>query len=334
MILIPTIDGFIVAFLLFGFAQSQLSGALDSWFDNNYKVQIGDLDEDRSMYGFTSARIFSINQFTMFFAIILGGSLSLIYGRQFVISISGVLCFFMPFLLISLMSNPKNGENIPNITKNSSYFSIIKKGIVYSAKDKRLRYFILGSVCLYIAFSIWSLLYLFLVYFGYTGSDFGAGIVRSSTFITGGILAYIVAGFSKKLSMKKLPLVDIIFAILFFGGFSLLFYFNPWQNKLDWTGIAFMLLFFLIGDFLMPLAQILMKRTTIDLIPLDIRNSVYSLIPSITTILVAIILPITTFIIQKSNFAIGLLVSVFFTLLSSPFFWYSLKLENEDKIKS
>ena len=38
MILIPTIDGFIVAFLLFGFAQSQLSGALDSWFDNNYKV--------------------------------------------------------------------------------------------------------------------------------------------------------------------------------------------------------------------------------------------------------------------------------------------------------
>lgn len=329
----PSFEGFFLAFILLGIAQSQLSGTLDSWLDNNYRVLAENSGENSINYGYSIGRIAVLSQVLIFLSIIIGGYLSFNFNRAFVISLSTIFSFTFPIILIPLMSDSQN-DNSKSLAINedkSSYFTILKQGITFSLNSRKVGFYIIGNVLISVGISIWAFLFLFLVYFGYTGSDLGAAIVRGSTFVSGALIGYFAASISKKMTLRDLPLVYSLTAILFCGGFFLLFLFNPWKDVLDWLGIIIALIIFFIGDIFGNFQNILERRALLELIPSHIRNSMYSLIPTFVTIPLAIMLPITGYLINEFGFAIGMLSPLFIVLLSVPFMLISVN-ANEKKI--
>ena len=43
---------YLIAAIFFGAGQGQINGSFESYLDNNYKIAMKDLDQDRKIYGF------------------------------------------------------------------------------------------------------------------------------------------------------------------------------------------------------------------------------------------------------------------------------------------
>ena len=87
---------FVLIYALMGFAGSQQSGALGSWFDNNWRVAMPD-DEGRKEYGVFIGKMGMIAWFTNVLILIPGGILATIFSRSWVFQVQAVLCV-MPWL--------------------------------------------------------------------------------------------------------------------------------------------------------------------------------------------------------------------------------------------
>jgi hypothetical protein len=67
-----------------GLGNAQASGALGTWLDNNYRNVVEQTDPERKIYGFSQARIGSLNRIVMAGTFIVGGTLVTSISRDFV----------------------------------------------------------------------------------------------------------------------------------------------------------------------------------------------------------------------------------------------------------
>jgi len=82
-----------------GVAQSQISGAWNAWFDNNYKVAMPN-DKDRKQYGMFWGRMGMISQIAATAALIPGSILAAVFRRPFVFQLEAIGAVFFAFLVL------------------------------------------------------------------------------------------------------------------------------------------------------------------------------------------------------------------------------------------
>ncbi len=173
---------------------------------------------------------------------------------------------------------------------------------------------------------IWALLILFVIYFGYTGTDLLAGIFRSTVFLLGIPTFIIVGNISKKITSKNwIYRFHFLHSLLFFGGFALLLFLRPLNDTLNFIGIILVILIFIITGIFNQLTLILRQRIIIDLVPEEIRNSVYSLIPTIVGILSIPFMIIVGNLVNTYNISTGILFLALFEIAAAIAFYLSFK---------
>jgi MFS family permease len=300
---------FILIALIFGFSRAQLSGTIDTWFDNNYSQIVEQYDPNKTTFKFFQARIRPIITIGWLFGVIFGGFLASSASRDVGFIFESIFSLTFIFLVYFLMNDLKTIKD--QKTENKTFFIIIKSSLKFVISSRRITFLIGGFAITQLGFILWAEILLFKVYFGYTGSDLGASTIRSFVgLIAIAIFVILLGNISKNIKnawdFRHLTLLQIS---LFFGGFSLLFIFFPPEDSFNFIGIVGTILVFIFSTTLLNnLNAILYQQLMLELVPSEYRNSIYSLRSSLSYLLGVIIIPITSFTFFLYGYFVALLI--------------------------
>ncbi|MFX0126473.1 MAG: MFS transporter, partial [Candidatus Hodarchaeota archaeon] len=276
-----------------GFGGALSSGTLDSWLDTNYK-KIDTNDNERKIYGFARSRANTINNIAFATSFMTGGLVSTAFSRQtvfflqFLLSLIMILIVLIQIKDISIETDMKNIQRTTDKVKGrrSHYFAYLKGGLQFMISNKSAFFCLLGMAFLNATWTIWPAIVLFPIYFGYTGDDLGANLLRTIIYLNGFLIGLYVAKISKKFSIEHYPKFLLIFMLLFFPAIIGLLIYIPVQNTFNLVGfILIILIMNCCTGFIYRTGEVLRMRLLVDLVPSENRNAVYSLIPTITCFL-------------------------------------------------
>ncbi len=326
---------FVLISIISGFGNAQSSGAFETWIDNNYRRAVGKHDAERRTYGFIMSRVGSLTSLALGASFLIGGALSTEISRQFVFTIQFGLSLIVVLLILIFIKDIKteDEESLSNgeISKNG-YFTQLTGGIKFLFQNKLTFFFITGLSIYNVVWLIWGNLILFPIYYGYTGSDVLASTLRTVLFFVGIPVSFFMANVIKRINNERLSLVIFLQILLFFPSFILLTYFVPPTDEFNPVGIigTFLLLAILVG-LLFDVSRTLSQRILLDLVPSENRNAVYSLMPSIVSVIGIPVLPITGAAVESWGLPLGIGIAGFICIISVILISYSLHLKFSPK---
>jgi MFS family permease len=279
-----TLQEFIIAMIFFGLGRAQFSGTIDTWFDNNFRIVIKDQDPERKTFGFIMSR-----SRALFFA-------------------SSAL--FTLIIVKNINLNKDLDEIGVNKSKaNNNYFYIMYKGLKFALTNRKVFFFILGQSLFISSFQVFLFLLYYPILFGYSGNDSLTGLVQSLSYITLIFSGLVVAKLSKRVNTNKLPFLSMFYVGIYFSALIILIILLPLNNTFELIGILVLLFLMITIDGVTgELAVNLLQRVSIDLIPSEIRNSIYSLTPSLVAVLGLIFLPFIGSIVDFYGIIYGILI--------------------------
>jgi hypothetical protein len=301
---------FLVAiYALQGFASAQESGAFGAWFDNNYRAAMPE-DTDRKQYGVFQGRIGMIFQLVATLSLIPGSILAVVFQRAWVFQLQAVLSVVVAIGVFKFVVDfPEVREAREKRPSTSEYLSILRSGVNFLFGDKFIKYLIIGGMLTISSIMVWGNLILFPFYYSYLVTDVAVASYRTLLFLPG-VAAHERSGvWSKRFEPTKwIPRFRLLqtCGFLFFGILAAITYFfrpappgaptidvlwpftdlviasMPQQSVIPIT-LAFIT--FVATSFFGGFAEILTQRMLLDVIPNRIRNSIYSLIPTVAIVL-------------------------------------------------
>ncbi|MFX0116831.1 MAG: MFS transporter [Candidatus Hodarchaeota archaeon] len=292
--------------------RSQESGALETWFDKNYRATSGAFDKDRKMYGAFYGKLIAYQTVINVFAFILGGLIAAIFSRRVLFYVQFLLVLLVLTLVVILMKDSPSLEKSSKPTEG--FGSQFMGGLKFVSASKANLCFFVGLAMISASIGPWFYLMLFPFYQGYAGSDEYIGLLRAIINCSGVFWRFAGARFSKRIGKQNLHrcffidnfMIYVIFFLAVFGFYTLL----PPTNTLTFVFLGVILLFVL---FLHPWASvegILRQRLVVDLIPDEYRNSIYSLQSSLAVLVCVPFLIIGGGVISEFGFSMGILTTV------------------------
>ncbi len=287
---------FMAIYVLMGVGAAQESGAFQAWFDNNWKVSMPH-DEDRKQYGVFWGRVGMVWQVSSTLVLIPGSWLALVFSRPWVFQLQAIFAFFLALAVLRLVHDlpgvRDESEGRPSLQE---YGGLLKEGIRFLGSSRFVTFIILGEVVMWSTGPVWWNLLLFPLYFTFLLSDVAVSSFRTIIFLPQALSQERSGIWSRRFEPKVwIPR----FRFLQFGGFF--FYIllavtaamfppasplSPVIPILDFpvdslipTAIIFII--FVVTSAFGGFAQILSQRVMIDVIPSKIRNSMYSLQPTL-----------------------------------------------------
>ncbi len=324
---------FLVVYILMGVAASQESGALGSWFDNNYTVVVPE-DKDREHYGVFMGKLAMLLRVSRALVILPGAFIAVLIARVFVFQVQSVVCLLIAVASFVLVRDIPVEHEIDQLEdSDSSYFSLLKESAKHVIGSPYLKYIIIGNTLfMSIAFT-WVELIMFPFLYEYLISDFAVALLMTLVFIGFAVLWERSGVWAKRFEPGRwIPRFRFVQSsgALFFWLFALIMLVFPpplaaselidivipftdilvlQVPSLSITPILLILTFWFSGGVFLTVAAILWMRVLIDVIPNRIRNGVYSLIP---TLVVLAAIPQVAFIgwlIPLSGIPVVLLLS-------------------------
>jgi MFS family permease len=284
IILAKTYNDFLIYVIISAIATSQESGALESWFDTNYRITSGDTDPKKAIFGAFSGKAMSLNLLSRVIAYFIGGLISTKYNRVDLFRLELVAVVIVFGVMIKYVSGSRSK------TKNLSvktYCKQLVEGVQFFASTRGVFFYLFGLTLINgIIIGIWSQLILLPLYEDYSGKDAFLALFRGILVFTGFMWMSFLSRFTKKIRRTH----SIIFGSAFIGYpvFYLLVYlhyvFIPPQNKIQLHSFITILILFQLVGINMLFQNVFNGRVQIQLIPNEIRNSVYSLIPTLMTL--------------------------------------------------
>lgn len=299
----------IVIYVLAGLAQSQQSGAWGAWFDNNYRVAMPG-DTDRKQYGVFWGRMGMMMQIVATASLIPGSILAVVFSRPWVFQFQAALAIMLALISFRLVRDfPEVEAQREERPDMGQYITILKGGVSFLFKYPFVRYIAIGGMIATSSIMVWGNLILFPMYYLYLITDVAVAGFRTLLFVPG-IFAQERSGiWSRRFEPKKwIPRFRLIqtCGFVFFWVFATIMYLFPpvasesasiisiyWpfteielltlplENILP---IALIFATFVSSSFFGGFADILTQRVLLDVIPNRIRNSMYSLFPTLATI--------------------------------------------------
>lgn len=317
MMFAHTFSAFMIIAFFNGFGNAQNSGSMETWLDNNYQHVVDETDPERKIYGFSRSRVLTLTRIASAFAFMIGGILATLMTRQFVFGLQSFLSVGFIMLVLLVIKN-EAGLEVSKESENKDFLAYFKAGLEFLFTKKAPFFFIFGTAFLFGAFAIWGGLILMPIYFGYSGSDDIASALRTLAFVVGVPISMYIAKASQRFTKEKASHFTFLFVILFFPSFTILTFLVPVKNELNLIGCigAIVILNGLIPT-IFDLGQILRQRVMIDLVPSENRNAVYSLIPTIVSVLGIFLLPIAGTLIEEFGLPAGILAAFIVALLAA-----------------
>ena len=287
-ILLVLSDSFLGLLLYSGisaFASSQESGALEAWFDNNYRHLMNTNDPERTVYKSFQARK-SILTYALFgFSILCGGLIAQVYSRKFLFFISLIFLILVLFLIIVLVKDLINKKE--QITVRD-YFGQFFNGIKVLISHHGVFLFFMGSTIIWAANnSIWVNFLLFRIYEGYSGGqDDTTALLRAIIFASGVLWQFLIVKYITRLKRNRLWIfitTSLSNPLFFLAIYAYYLWFPPIEVSLVF--LLGLVLVFQMPSIFEPLEFILRDQLNLDLIPDSSRNSFYSLLPTITNLI-------------------------------------------------
>jgi MFS family permease len=283
IILAENFNDFLIYVIISAIANSQESGALQSWFDTNYRITSGDTDPKKTIFGAFNGKAMSLYVLARVTAYFIGGIISTNFSR--------VDLFRLELVAVAIVFGAiiKNVSGSRSRTKNltiKTYCRQLAKGIEFFTSTRGVFFYLFGLTLISgMTIGIWSQLILLPLYEDYAGNDVFLAIFRGILVFTGFLWMSFLSKFTKKISRTY----SIVFGSTFIGYpvFFLLVYlhyiFIPPQNEIQLHSSTTIFILFQIVGITMLFQNVFNNRVQIQLIPNEIRNSIYSLIPTLMT---------------------------------------------------
>ncbi|MHA1966329.1 MAG: MFS transporter [Candidatus Hodarchaeales archaeon] len=322
---------FLLVYFLAGIVIALFSGAYETWFDNNYRVVVGNKDPDRRIYGFLFGRRVTLWHFGMIIGFIIGGMIATAFSRKILFLFRAMGGIFMIFLIITVMKDQYEKKKTQNLFQNflKKYLTTTKDGMTFFFSSKKVFFFLFAQMIYLGVWGIWLNFVAFVIYYGYSGSDDVTGIVRTIILIGVAIAGIFVTRISKRIySTKWISKISPVHFLIFFGGFAILLWGIPLTNQFNLLAIILLVMIIFLSEPFVQLADILIQRVTIDLVPEEIRNSVYSLVPSLAALLSFPFMAIMGFVLEDISFSIGMVILGCLGFASSFCFYLSEKMSS------
>lgn len=292
-----------MALMAVGFSQE--SGALEAWMDNKYQ-QLGNQDEDRSVFKGFQARLTFLTNLTTMGGFLSGGFIST-FGSPDAVFLTFALAKAVVLLQIMLRMDNTKGTS-------QNYFGNVRKSFGFFLKSSRLKPYFIGIAILWAANeSVWYTFMLFRIYREYGGgTDAGAGIIRGVVFLTGSLWQLAVIKLVHRFRKDYFWIfVASFISNAFFFSMVMLYYIAFTPSTFSLIVLAGFLLIYQIPASWESLQFVLQQRVNLDLIPDQYRNSLYSLLPTITRLLGIPMVVVTGFIVENYGF-----ISSFYWLIT------------------
>jgi MFS family permease len=291
---------FLFIYALFGLGSSQESGAFNAWFDNNYRVAMPH-DVDRKQYGVFQGRLGMVWQVSSTLVLIPGSYLAFITSRNWVFFLQSIFCIVLAIIVMMVVKDlpgvRDESEKRPSL---SEYKNLLLDGVRFLTSTRFITFLVLGEVVLFSVGPVWWNLNLFPFYYWFLLTEVAVSSFRTLVFIPQAIANERSGVWSRRFDAEKwIPR----FRFLQFGGpvfyviLALIVHTFPGAVEgvavipfIDFpvsTLIPVLLIFItfvgvsLFGGF----AGILTQRVMLDVIPNRIRNSMYSLEPTLVMLL-------------------------------------------------
>ncbi|MFX0123092.1 MAG: MFS transporter [Candidatus Hodarchaeota archaeon] len=326
---------FILLAIFNGLGNAQSSGAIESWFDSNYKRTAKRLDTERRIYGFIKDRVDLASNISLAISFMIGGILATIFSRQLVFFMQFSLTSFLIVYNLRILNDIDPDSEISKETElpKQSYFQYMRGGIKFMVHSKTTFLFILGLAIYQITWLIWGNLILLPLYFGYTGSDFGTSIIRTIIFLLAIPTRLHVANWSTRFKNDQFPVFLFLHLSIYFPAYLILFSLLPPQNSFNLIGfLATIIIMNISNSFIIRIAYILRDRIIIDLVPSEVRNSVYSFIPTLSSVFGIPLLVIVGQLIEYSGLIIGVAFAFGICITGTSILFFSLRLRPVVKI--
>ena len=322
---------FILIYVLTGIAASQESGAWSAWFDNNYRVANPD-DVDRKEYGVFLGRSGMIFQLVATLILVPGSILAVVFSRQWVFQIEAIACVLIAILVLRLIQDFPEVRDSRKRPTLSEYTALLKSGVSFLFSDRFITWFIIGGALTTSIIVVWANLILFPFYYLYLITDVGVASFRTILFFPGVITEERSGVWSRRFDIKKwIPrfriiqtcgfLFFLILALVMFvfppitGGATIIEILLPFTDVVIFEipssfilPIVLLFFTFLVTGLFGGFANILTQRVMLDVIPNRIRNSVYSLIPTVTLLLALPQIVVFGVTIQYLGFPVSLIL--------------------------
>ncbi len=299
----------VLIYAMMGFAGSQQSGAMGSWFDSNWQVTMPE-DEGRKEYGVFQGKLGMLYWFTNTLILIPGSILASIFGRPWVFQIQAIMCVIIAFLCVKYVKNlPDTDELDQKRPTMDEYFSLLREGVQFLFSSSYVKYLLVGTMLVNSCITVWANLILFPMYYSYLISDVAVASMRTIVMLPMVFYSERSGVWAKNFEPKKwIPRFRFLQSAgaLFFWIFAIIMFIFPVPPPdapmidyyLPGTGILILrvpvdsllpvtimiLVFFSVGIFL-QLANVLTGRVFVDAIPNRVRNGVYSLFPTVILLL-------------------------------------------------
>ena len=268
------------AYIIRAIAASQQSGAIGTWFDNNYKLTADKFDPQRKIYKFFIGRWTTIGNIVPGIASAFGGILATTYFRQLVFLIQAIGLSSLAIVFLFIIKDFPGIDRPKRSIKN--YFRLLGEGLHFAFFNRIMFLFLVGMCFSNTVVLIWIQMMLFPVYFGYTGSDSGVGILRLIILLLGTLSIFFASKSAVNMEITRIPILTFVDTVIFYWGVAVITaVFPPIENMFTPPAIIVFILFYTVIYFFHGLKLILNQRFLLDSIPDKNRNSIYSLIPTL-----------------------------------------------------
>lgn len=277
---------FLIANVIYSLSVAQESGAMETWFDNKYKKQVVN-DTKRKNYGDFIGKASLVSDILGSLMLLVGGYLVLQTSRAYMFRVQAFVMIFFTLFVYKIMEPSESFDQDEPLTFKR-YAHLFKKGVSVIFSSGVMFFFIVSIVIYGMTLSIFGDFVMFPAYRGFVANDFQANAVRFSTWIFGTIFGWIILKIIKHLEARDaIPRISLFHDLYLFAGFALLLYFYPIKNT--YVPIAAIIAILMISStHAIRLGKgILLQRMYLDLIPDDQRNSFYSLMPTLTSLITA-----------------------------------------------
>ena len=338
-------------YVLFGLGSSQESGAFNAWFDNNYRVAMPH-DKDRKQYGVFQGRLGMVWQVSSTLVLLPGSWLAFFYGETWVFSLQAVFAVFLAIIVFRLVKDlPGVRDEKDERPSLGEYGSLLKDGFRFLWSSRFVTFIMFGEVVMWSIGPVWWNLILFPLYFSFLVTMVAVSAFRTIVFVPQALANERSGVLAKRFEPKKwiprfrlLQFTGVIFYLVLavivylFPGipagtdpenlefFTVLIPFTnlPLIEIPVQTVIPVILLFLLFISLNMfgAIAGILTQRVMLDVIPNRIRNSMYSLQP---TLVMLISMPLIAFfgwfIPFTGGFLLTFLICAVISLVAVVLIW-------------
>jgi MFS family permease len=334
---------YVTIYFLFGLGSSQESGAFNAWFDNNYRVAMPQ-DKDRKMYGVFWGRMGMVWQVASTLVLLPGSWLAWFYGEQWVFNLQAVFAVVLALVVFRLIRDlpgvRKEQDTRPSI---GEYGGLLKEGFKFLGSSRFVTYLVLGGVVLWSTGPVWWNLILFPLYFSYLVTAVAVSAFRTLVFLPQALANERSGVLAKRYDPTKwiprfrfLQFTGVIFYLLlaiivhFFPGANpntteFVSIFIPFTNLplieipvQTIVPVALIFILFVALNMFGAIADILTQRVMLDVVPNKIRNSIYSLQP---TLVMIVSMPLIAFfgwlLPQSGGFSLTLLLCAIISLVGT-----------------